>query len=285
MKRWVKGMAVTLPLVAGIGYWAVQQQGSEFGDSSDNIASTSEVERSAETTALREASTEGVIERPIARPLESDSTAVNEVSSVSDVSPLLAPLPTHLDHSDSSVLAVAAELSPVLAQWLVPREQVRKWVLAVDLLADGKLPQRHRPMVYSTSAFRVIEEKGTEDHERFVAVANNSERFTALISAVVDINPRTAGRYYQAWLPLFEEAYAELGKKGKFQARVNKAADNMLSVGAMPGRGVLQQTHVLYEFESGNLERRSPLEKALWRLGDDNRESLQAYLKELKFYL
>jgi Protein of unknown function (DUF3014) len=284
MKPWIKIMAVTLPLAAAVGYWALQHQEGELVGQARQlpaIATVEDSEASGETPSLTEASVVGTIER-----LPENDLAVNHnILNENAVAPPLIALPAHLDQSDSSVLAVAAELSPLLAQWLLPEEQIRKWVLAVDLLADGKMPQRHRPVDYTVAPFKVIAEQGATEEDRFVSVDRNSERFTPLINAVVDIEPRTLGRYYQAWLPIFEQAYAELGKKGAFQARVSLAADNMLRVGAMPGRGVLQQPHVLYEFESDHLEQRSPLEKALWRIGDSNREVLQAYLKELKFYL
>ncbi|NIB44574.1 DUF3014 domain-containing protein [Pseudomaricurvus alkylphenolicus] len=190
--------------------------------------------------------------------------------------PIVEP-PATLDDSDKQVLQAVADLGPEMAQWLLPREQIRKWVLAVDLMADGKLPQRHRPLQYPIAAYRI-----TAAH---TAATENFNRVTPLIDAVTGISPKTLGRYYRAWLPTLEEAYGELGKPGEFQDRVDTLVERLINVPAGPVNASLKQPNVFYVYQDPSLERRSALEKWVWRMGDDNRQKLQAYLRELKFYL
>ncbi len=193
----------------------------------------------------------------------------------------LLPTPPRLEGSDDEALAIAESLSPTLVQWLVPDEQVRKWVLAVDLLAEGKLPLRHKPIEYPMPKFLVE----TLSDDEFKAKGSNDDRVTALIGAVTTIPPKTLARYYQAWLPLMDEAYAEMGKTGSFQQRVDAAFERVLAAQEMGEDVTLVRPHVFYEFEDESLESLSPLEKALWRMGPENREKLQAYIKELNSYL
>ncbi|WP_439134116.1 DUF3014 domain-containing protein, partial [Pseudomaricurvus sp.] len=157
----------------------------------------------------------------------------------------------------------------------------RKWVLAVDLLAEGKLPLRHKPLDYPMPSFAV---ESLNDDE-FVSEDSNAERMNQLINAVTTIPPKTLGRYYQSWLPLLEEAYGELGKEDDFNERVDEAVERILAAKDIDDDEKLVQPHVFYEFEDKSLEQKTALDKALWRMGKENREKLQAYLKELKFYL
>ena len=190
------------------------------------------------------------------------------------------PAPESLEGSDLLVPVALEKLSPPLLQWVVPDEQVRKLVLAVDLLAAGKLPQRHKPIAYDMAAFAVV---GAKDD--FQAADKNLDRLTPLVNAAIEIDPKTLGRYYQAWLPVMESAYAELGKKGTFKQRVQDVIKRIQQVGPAPENAVLVRPNVLYQYADPALENRSALEKWLWRMGDENREKIQNYLREISFYL
>lgn len=285
MNYWIKVVAVALPVTLGAGYWAVK--GIDEPVVEVGKPKTTFIEPAPGIVNEVKAPGEPEMLGSVIRNSEPDATAP-AVSKTPEAR--LIDLPSDLNQSDSSVASVMAELSPTLAQWLVPQEQIRKWVLAIDLLADGKLPQRHRPVSFSAPGFQVqplIDEQTatTPGDERYLGANDNSQRFNALIASLDDIDVRTAGRYYKAWLPMLEQAYGELGKKDRFSDRVMKAVDNILAAQAIPAEGTLKQPHVLYEFESSALEQYSALDKAMWRLGDENRIAVQTFAKELRFYL
>lgn len=193
--------------------------------------------------------------------------------------PLLPPPPS-LQESDHYVVELVESISPPMLQWIVPEEQVRKLVLAVDQLAAGKLPQRHKPLNYEMPPFEVRDEGG-----ELIIPMENFDRLNPLIDTIVEIDPEILARYYQSWLPVLQSAYDELGNKHSFQSRVEAVIKRIKSVGPAPQNPVLIQPNVFYQYADQTLERRSPLEKWLWRMGDDNREKLQAYLRELEPYL
>lgn len=227
-----------------------------------------------------------VVPAPVDRDVEPEPVPEPEaeVEAPADPRPQEEPLippPEALDGSDAAVLLVINSISPKVAQWVVPEEQVRKWVLTVDMMADGKLPQRHKPLDFPIPTFAV---ESLSDDE-FVSEDSNSQRITLLIDTITAVPPKTLARYYHSWLPLLDEAYGELGKKGGFELRFNQAIDRVLATDDIEDDVRLIQPHVFYQFEDKELEKKSALEKALWRMGDENREKLQAYLKELKFYL
>ena len=191
------------------------------------------------------------------------------------------PVPENLNSSEAMVPLVLEKLSPPLLQWVVPEEPVRKLVLAVDLLAAGKLPQRHKPLAYEMPAFGVVQ---TGDEE-LQAAEKNLDRLTPLVNSVIEIDPKTFGRYYRAWLPIMESAYQELGKSGNFRDRVQEVVTRIQKVGPAPEDAELIRPNVLYQYADPALENRGALEKWLWRMGDENREKIQTYLREISFYL
>ncbi|MGH1373419.1 MAG: DUF3014 domain-containing protein [Cellvibrionaceae bacterium] len=288
MKSWIKVMAIALPVTLVGGYWIVS--GGEPQRDSTEESTLPPLTSSEGLQSPPEPTQAAKLQGQVARETPQPAVEIALPAKPQTILPALLDLPSSLNSSDESAVSVLSELSPSLVQWLVPQEQVRKWVLAIDLLADGRLPQRHRPLAFSAPAFQVAELTGEGEttevgSERYRAALRNQQRFNDLVEAVTLIDPRTAGRYYKAWLPMLEQAYAELGKQGDFNQRLFKAVDNILATKAMSGDGVLKQPHVLYEFESSAVEQSSALEKALWRLGDENRVGLQAFLKELRFYL
>ncbi|ROS04938.1 DUF3014 family protein [Sinobacterium caligoides] len=185
--------------------------------------------------------------------------------------------PAQLDNSDAVVLEAVADLSPSLGKWLISQEQLRKWVLAVDNLASDTLPGKYSPLSYHMDKFEV-----TGDETDFHPNQNNYQRANRLINAVTAMDPKAVAVYYRAWQPTLEEAYRELGKPGSFDATLQKAIDHLLAVQPLPSNAKLAQPNVFYAYEDEALEQSNDVAKWLWRLGDFNREKIQAFLVEFR---
>jgi hypothetical protein len=168
------------------------------------------------------------------------------------------------------------DLAPAMASWLIPEEQVRKWVLTVDLMAEGKLPRRYRPLNYPMAAFKVDEKAGA-----LVSDPLNYERANILLDQVLAIEPARLASYYRQWQPLLDEAYRELGKPGTFDQRLRMAIKQVLAVKPRGEQASLKRPGVFYQYADPELEKSPELDRLLWRLGDDNTQRLQAYLQKL----
>ncbi len=193
------------------------------------------------------------------------------------------PLPA-LSESDDEARETATELAPKLAAWLKPNEQIRKWVIAVDLAADGVLMEKNRPLAFPMSAFKVT---GAETGSRSSAEgsrpdAANFGRTDELVDTVTAIPPARLAALYRSWRPLFEEAYRELGKPGSFDARLKLAIERALAVEPLAGTPTLVRPKVYYRYADPKLEQASDIDKLLWRMGPDNSAKLQAWLTELR---
>src|SRR5690606_29274882 len=84
-------------------------------------------------------------------PIEEAPPVVEEVE---ELLPVFAPVPERsivmppasIDGSDPYVRKAIADFGPALAEWLMATQQIRKWVLAIDLMADGNLMKQDRPL-------------------------------------------------------------------------------------------------------------------------------------------
>ncbi len=194
--------------------------------------------------------------------------------------PDVIPPPNDLENSDPVVLSAAERLAPRLVNWLTPEQQVRKWVVAVDNLAEGKLVGQHRPLAYPMASFRV---QGEEDRMRMHP--DNFRRTTLLLDTVLSIPPERLAAYYQEWRPSLQQAFEELGRGGDFDARLRATIDRMLAVEPLSQPPRLEQPSVYYVYADPELEAASDVEKLMWRLGPDNQRKVQDYLRRLRPYL
>ncbi|MDX9873784.1 MAG: DUF3014 domain-containing protein [Spongiibacteraceae bacterium] len=194
-----------------------------------------------------------------------------------EVSEVTIPVPPSLAESDEPAQAVVEELSPDLLRWVTPQEKVRKVVLLTDLAASGRVPVKNRPVNFPAGEFKVAERDG----ELYLDEATYA-RANRLVDVITAIPPEQLARYYQAWAPLLEEAYAELGRKEPFATRVEKAMAEILATEPLEGEVRLAQPSVYYTFADPELERASDVRKLMWRLGPENTRKLQDYIRRLQ---
>lgn len=209
---------------------------------------------------------------PVSLPPEPEIVAEPQIPEI----PVVPP-PASIDNSDTQVLLAVADFAPKLSQWLLPNEQIRKWVLAVDLMADGKLPKRYRPVDFPMDKFATAKQG-----EQTIVKDDNYGRMNAIVETVISIEPAVLARYYKEWLPTLEKAYREQGKPDSFDQRLQQTISQVLAADSLDKTPELVRPSVLYQYADKNLEQASDVEKLLWRMGPENTEQLQAYLRELR---
>lgn len=191
--------------------------------------------------------------------------------------PLTVQKPHSLNDSNQSISSLVLELAPSIQDWLIPEEQIRKWVMTVDMVADHRVPKTYLPISRSHEPFMVDDSinGATMAHENF-------KRLSPLLQGLTSIEPSLLVRYYHAWSDLFEEAYAELGKGDKFSTRLNLAIENVLDIQPIPTQASLSRNHVLYQYDDLSLENSTELHKLMWRLGPENHEAIHEFLSQIK---
>lgn len=262
--------AVAVVLILGVGYFAEHRNASE---STPKPVAT-EQQQTEKTTPAEPASPP--VEQPETAAEPAAPAATAETNKTAPT-PNLVPAPKDLANSDSAVLKVLKELSPTLTKWFIPDQQIRKWVLTVDLLADGKLPKRYRPLNYPMKQF-AVEKHG----DTLVAADDNYARLTPLLKAVTSIDPRRLAQYYRAWKPLLEKAYREQGKPGTFEERLLMALSQIMAVDPLREKAALVQPGVFYLYRDKKLEAASDIDKLGWRMGEKNLTMLQTFARNLR---
>lgn len=210
----------------------------------------------------------GSIDRaePQPYPTEAESLAVSALS--------------NLDGSDQSLKAAVSDFAPPLLQWLIPGDQIRKWVMLIDQIANGELPKDYLPLNYSMMPF-----KATQDDEKWIVDPSNYARANTLIDIIAAIPPPRVAPYYRAWYPLLDKAYRELGRGDGFDKRLRMAIDRVLAVKSLSVQPKLIRPGVYYQYADPQYENASAVEKLMWRLGPDNTERLQEFLRRLRLAL
>ncbi|MFA7555696.1 MAG: DUF3014 domain-containing protein [Spongiibacteraceae bacterium] len=212
---------------------------------------------------------------PVAEPETAEpAETVEEPSVVIEPEDPIIPAPASLENSDPQVRSAVTDFAPKLSKWLLPNEQIRKWVLTVDLLADGKMPKRYLPIDYPMSKF------STDD--KSTLASSNYARMDEVIDTVTAMDSSLAARYYNEWLPALEQAYKEQGKTGSFDQRFKQTISQVLATEPLEQAPALKRPGVLYKYADQNLEAASDIEKLMWRMGPENSEKIQNFLRDLR---
>ncbi|HTF95365.1 MAG TPA: DUF3014 domain-containing protein [Cellvibrio sp.] len=196
------------------------------------------------------------------------------------------PLPA-LNESDSSVLAALQQLrGEGLLQLLVPQEVIRKFVLAVNNLSEGKVIHEYRPVVspappFIAETFSVMVEGSAVDQERIAPA--NFQRYEPYVTTLALIDSDAAVAVYRRFYPLLEEAFRELGlKKPNFHSVLIAAIDNLLAAPDTQGDLLLVRPKVFYQYADPALEQLPQTHKLMLRMGPENARSVKASLRQLR---
>jgi len=196
------------------------------------------------------------------------------------------PLPG-LNESDNSVLAALQQLrGEGLLQLLVPQEVLRKFVLAVNNVAEGKVIHEYRPVVsppppFIVEKFSVMVEGVAADQER--VAPTNFQRYEPYVTTLALIDSDAAVAVYERFYPLLEEAFNELGlKKPNFHSVLIAAIDNILAAPDAQGDLLLVHPKVFYQYADPALEALPQTHKLMLRMGAENARSVKASLRQLR---
>ncbi len=184
-----------------------------------------------------------------------------------------------LDDSDAWLRDLIGQLSahPELAEWLVTDEMARRFVAIVDNLAEGTSPRSHLPFMEPDEAFKVVERDG----RTFVDPASY-QRYDTAVEVVTSIDSAGAAQLYTALLPLFREAYRDLGYPGQsFDDAMQLALGRLMETPVVRGDVEVVPKISSYELADPTLEELPSACKNFLRFGPKNLRQLQAKAQEI----
>lgn len=185
-----------------------------------------------------------------------------------------------LDESDALVreLAVAISAHPEWMRWLVTDHLVRTFVVAVDNVAEGTNPAQHLPFARPDSRFE------TEAVEDRLQIADTSHRrYDRLAGIVASVDAEGSARLFRDFLPLMDEAYAELGAPPDvtFMDTFQRAVSRVLEAPVIEGRPEVVPRGPFHVYTDPTLENLSPAAKQLMGVGPENLRTIQAKVREI----
>jgi hypothetical protein len=204
---------------------------------------------------------------------------VGTVAAAPTPAPARIELPP-LNASDVIVRGWVAALSANrdFARWLIPDQLIRKFVAAIDNIAQDEDPIAHIRHLAPPTRFEAMGPR-----HALVADPKSYHRFDAFASVAASINATAAARLYLNLGPLFDDAYAELGhSKGEFHQTLVRALGRLIATPLSPRRFDLVRQKVSFAFADPQLEALAPAQKMLIRMGPDNRAKVQAKLEEFR---
>ncbi len=195
--------------------------------------------------------------------------------------PAPAPIvPPPLDESDKLVRGFAGRLSSdgFPASWLASEDFIRRFVVAVDNIADGSSPRNHMSFVKIRGEFAVMERWG-----RVYLDPAGYRRYDGFADVAAGVDAVEWARLYHELHPLFQEAYDDLGYPDRqFDDTLGRAIGRLLGTPVVEGDILLMSQEGAYYFEDPALEGLDGAEKHLLRMGPANTRKIQGLLRALE---
>ena len=194
-----------------------------------------------------------------------------------------APLLVELDKSDDPVRGLVADLSanPTLSQWLKTKDLVRKFVAAVDNIANGQSPRPQMDFFMLPGDFIVIKKNG-----QTLLDPSSCERYNLIADVLDSFGTAGCARIYGSLKPLCQLAYRDLGyPKEDFHRTLFRAIIEILGTPVVDDPIALEKTVTTYAMLDPKLEELSPAQKHLLRMGPENLQLIQAKLREVALAL
>ena len=196
--------------------------------------------------------------------------------------PSVEPLPK-LEESDGFVRGQAAPLStdPVFAAWLKADNLLARFAAAAGMIGQGAVPRDALSFMAPRRKFKIRERGGY-----LFADPRGFARYDAAADAIGSLDAAAAARLFQKYKPLFQEAYQGLGEgKGDVRDALVRAARELLNTPAVGDGAPLKEKGIGYAYVDDALERLSPAQKQLLRMGPKNQAAVQAKLREFSLAL
>lgn len=191
--------------------------------------------------------------------------------------PFPGEVPT-LELSDAFVRTWVPRLSshPRVAAWLTTDGLIRNFVTVVSNIAEGGSPAGRVPALKPSGTFQVVE----RGRGLFID-ARGYDRYNQLAAGFSSIDVTAASQLYATLKPRIEEASAELGATGSFDATLERAIIALLQTPITDAPLAVEPAGIGYKFVDARLDRLTGAQQHLLRMGPTNARLVQRQLRDL----
>ena len=224
-------------------------------------------------TAQSQPEPEPVIEAPT-QPVEPEPVVAPEPEEpVVQVQPPKPQLPS-LDESDQEIKQNLQEyLTEQSLGLFVTDDMIRRTVVFVDNLAQGKMARKHAPVSAPVDKFMALES------DIIITDPNSYERYTPYVDMISQMSNAQIIRLYKKFQPLMFEAYEEIGYEGdEFNYTLNQAINEILETPVPETSLPLIKDSVTYSYAYPEWEKLSAAQKQFLRMGPVNMKRIKTKL-------
>jgi len=196
-------------------------------------------------------------------------------------SPFPADVPA-LEASDGFVRAWVPRLSqhPRVMAWLATDGLIRNFVTVVTNIVEGRTPAARVPVLKPTGPFQIVERGG-----RVYVDDRSYARYDALAAGFASLDATAAAQLYATLKPRIEEAHAELGGAGSFDATLERAIAQLLATPISERPMQVEPSGIGYRAVDARVDGLNGAQKQLLRMGPSNAARVRAHLRDLAIAL
>lgn len=185
-----------------------------------------------------------------------------------------------LDESDGEFRTRLINISEELAPWLQADELIRRGIAFNDGLSRGQISTGLLSLPAPQGKFKV---DATEDG-LFIS-PQNFQRYDYIVNIVRSVDVKRITHVFHLFRPLLEKAYGELGHDPEnLGSALVYNLDQILATPVIEEPIELQLTSVYFTYTDPELEKLSPLQKQLLRMGPEATRIIQkkaGYLRNM----
>lgn len=174
---------------------------------------------------------------------------------------------------------------PVLAEWLLPEQLLRRLVATTDNLSRSTRIEPLRPLRAPATPFAVHREvvEASTGTERITLSEQNFARYDSAVAVLAKTDMSQAAKLYRQLYPLLQRAYEDLGYPDRYlNDRVVDTIDHLLATPEPQQPLLLEQPKVLFRYADADLESRSTGQKLLLRMGVKHTVTIKQKLREFR---
>ena len=186
-----------------------------------------------------------------------------------------------LGQMDTFLRALLGALSahPDFVRWLATDDLIRQMAHAIDRISRGQSPAADLSVLHPPGEFAVTRQRGVT----YLDPASY-QRYDRLAALVESLEARGVVEAYRTIEPRLDEAYRGLGRtQGGVATAIDVALQQMLDtpvvaepIALVPGRGTT------FAFRDPELERLTPIQKQLLRMGPENVQRIQVRVRAIR---
>jgi len=191
----------------------------------------------------------------------------------------IEPLQIDLDESDELIRKLVGELSshPELAAWLMTDDIIRKFVAAVDNIANGHSPRPQIDFFKPQGSFLVTEEAGD-----YFIDSESYKRYDIVTEVFLSLDTKGCVTLFKQLQPAVQEAYQDLGYPDRdFHTTLKKALGELLKTPVLEENIQVDKEVITYRMLDSELESLSQAQKHLLRMGPENVQKIQTKLRNI----